>query len=133
MGRHMAGVEFPKVALSPRNLERRPASAEFRPGAAHRVRSGELEAPDSPAINQVDAKSHRRAETNAEATLNSRKIEERFARNPLDEMATLVQGLTYGEMIEFSEAMWKVRAEGSDVTLETLPAVLHRWSTSRHR
>ena len=68
---------------------------------------------------------------NTEATLNLRKIQERLNRNPLDEMATLVQGLTYGEMIEFSEGMWKVQAEGSAVTLENLPALLHRWSKSR--
>ena len=131
MGRDMAGLEFPKKLQLSRDLERRPTPAEFRPGAAHRVRGGELEAPDSPAINEVDTKNHRRAETNAEATLNLRKVEERLTRNPLDEMATLVQGLTYGAMIELSDAMWRVQSEGSAVTRENLPALLHRWSKSR--
>ena len=55
----------------------------------------------------------------------------RDRRPLLDEIATLVQGLTYGEMIELSEAMWKFRAEGSGVTQENLPELLHRWSKSR--
>jgi hypothetical protein len=52
-------------------------------------------------------------------------------RKPLDEIATLLQGLTYGEMIELSEALWKCQAEGSAVAQENLPTLLHRWSQSR--
>jgi hypothetical protein len=48
---------------------------------------------------------------------------------PLDDIAALVQTLTYGEMIELSEALWKSRSEGA-VTGETLPPLLHRWSAS---
>src|SRR5258706_10557754 len=36
----------------------------------------------------------------------------------------------HGEMIELSEAMWKNRPNGSAVTLENLPELLHRRSTS---
>jgi hypothetical protein len=43
----------------------------------------------------------------------------------------LVQALTYGEMIELAEGMWKVQPDGSTVTQENLPALLHRWSKSR--
>jgi hypothetical protein len=56
---------------------------------------------------------------------------DQLPREPLDEIATLVQGLTYGEMIELSEATWKCQAEGSAVTQDNLPALLHRWSKSR--
>ena len=59
------------------------------------------------------------------------KLEERFfARKPLDEVATLIQGLTYGEMIELAETMWNVRPEGSAITQDSLPALLYRWSKS---
>jgi hypothetical protein len=34
-------------------------------------------------------------------------------------------------MIELSDAIWKVQSEGSAVTRENLPALLHRWSKSR--
>jgi hypothetical protein len=69
-----------------------------------------------------DIQNHQTAEMSVEAALS---------HTLLDEIATLVQGLTYGEMIERSEAMWKCRAEGSGVTQENLPELLHRWSKSR--
>jgi hypothetical protein len=34
-------------------------------------------------------------------------------------------------MIELAEGMWKVQPDGSTVTQENLPALLHRWSKSR--
>jgi hypothetical protein len=52
-------------------------------------------------------------------------------REPLDEIATVVRGLTYGEMIEFAETLWKAQPEGSAITQENLPSLLHRWSTIR--
>ena len=54
-----------------------------------------------------------------------------FARTPLDEVATLIRGLTYGEMIELAATMWKSHPEGSAITQDNLPALLHRWSNSR--
>ncbi len=117
----MTEVEFPRKLPLPRDLNARSISADFRPGAAHRARGGELEGRDRPAMNE-DIQNHRTAEMSAEAALS---------RPLLDEIATLVQGLTYGEMIELSEAMWKFRAEGSGVTQENLPELLHRWSKSR--
>jgi hypothetical protein len=50
--------------------------------------------------------------------------------SPLDDIDNLLRALTYGEMIELAEEMWKARGDG-EITLETLPAVLHRWSTTR--
>ena len=56
---------------------------------------------------------------------------QRLTRDPLDEIATLIQGLTYGAMIELSDAMWNVQSPGAAVTRENLPALLYRWSKSR--
>jgi hypothetical protein len=50
---------------------------------------------------------------------------------PLDEIATLIQSLSYGEMIELSETIWRGQPDGSPVTQEDLPALLYRWATSR--
>ena len=63
--------------------------------------------------------------------VNLRKFQEQLARSPLDEIATLVGSLTYGEMIELSEAIWRAQPGGSAITLENFPALLHRWSKSR--
>jgi len=52
-------------------------------------------------------------------------------QKPLDEIATLIQSLTYGEMMELSETIWRSQPEGSPVTQEDLPALLHRWAVSR--
>jgi hypothetical protein len=70
-------------------------------------------------------------EMSTETAVNLRKLEERLTRQPIDEIATLVQGLTYGEMIELAQAMWKAQPEGSAVTQENLPVLLHCWSKSR--
>ncbi len=68
---------------------------------------------------------------NTGTNINLRKLQEQLDRKPLDEIAMLVQALTYGEMIELAEAMWKVQPEGTAVTQDNLPALLHRWSKSR--
>src|SRR5262249_17528447 len=72
---------------------------------------------------------HRGSETNVAVTLRLQKVKAQSSE-PVDEKATLIQGLTYGEMIDLSEALWKNRPNGSAVTLENLPESLHRWSTS---
>lgn len=60
--------------------------------------------------------------------VNFDQFERDMNRKPLTEIAKLVQSLTYGEMIELAEAMWRAKPEGVDITAESLPAVLHRWS-----
>jgi len=126
IGSNMVEGEFPKRLQLPRILERRRAPADFQLGASRGGSGSEVEPCESPA-NEVDMRGHRGRETNTEATLSPRK---RQSPKPLDEIATLIQGLTYGEMIELSEAMWKNRRNGSALTLENLPELLHRWSTS---
>jgi hypothetical protein len=127
----MAEDELPKWLPFPRGPDRRPTPPDFRTGASHRVRDIELEASDSLVTNEIDIQSHRSAETNMEATRNLQRLEEQPVQKPLDEIATLVQSLTYGEMMELSEAIWKGQPEGLAVTLENLPALVHRWSKSR--
>lgn len=68
---------------------------------------------------------------NSGTNINLRRLQEQLDRQPLDEIAMLVRALTYGEMIELAEGMWKVQPEGAAVTQENLPALLHRWSQSR--
>ncbi len=54
-----------------------------------------------------------------------------LTRKPLDEIATLVRSLTYGEMIELSEGIWKTKPEDGAITAENLPTILHKWSQAR--
>jgi hypothetical protein len=52
---------------------------------------------------------------------------------PLDEIADITGALTYGEMIDLAAELWKA-AGGAEITAETFPAILHRWSKGRaHR
>ena len=124
----MAEGEFPKRLQLPRILERHRAPAAFQLEAIYGESGGEIEASDSP-TNEADMRGHRGGETNTEATLSLREVK-RQPLQPLDEIATVIQSLTYGEMIELSEAMWENRPKESAVTLENLPELLHRWSTS---
>jgi hypothetical protein len=120
----MAEVEFPLRLQLGLDSERRPVHDDPK-----RARSDEGEVPDSTAMNEFETQSPRTA-TSAEVTLRLRKLKEQLTRDPLDEIAALVQTLTYGAMIELSDAIWKVQSEGSAVTRENLPALLHRWSQS---
>ena len=112
----------------PRILERGRAPADFQLGATHGQGGIDIDRRDSPA-SEADMRGHRGGETSAVATLSLQKVK-RQPSKPLDEIATLIQGLTYGEMIDLSEALWKNRPNGSAVTLENLPKLLYRWSTS---
>jgi hypothetical protein len=58
-------------------------------------------------------------------------IERSPRHSRLDEIAEALRTLTYGEMLELAESMWKVNSQGSEITESDLPNVLHRWSKSR--
>ncbi len=49
----------------------------------------------------------------------------------LDEIAEALRTLTYGQMLELAESLWKVNSQGSGITESDLPNVLYRWSKSR--
>jgi hypothetical protein len=127
----MADVDSSKLPPLTRELERPLRPGDYRPGLPARARPHEWEAADSPAMNATGARFERRGEMDAGTTVNLRKLQEQLARSPLDEIATLVGSLTYGEMIELSEAIWRAQPDGSAITLENFPALLHRWSKSR--
>jgi len=60
------------------------------------------------------------------------RLEVELGRKRLDEIADVMRALTYGEMMELAASMWNVKPDGSSLTEDNLPAVLYRWSTSRH-
>jgi hypothetical protein len=96
-------------------------------GRRLRVEDFRSEAFRSDALEREKAKD----EMNAGESVNLQKLEEQLARRPLDEIAALVRGLTYGEMIGLAEELWNAQTQGSDISKENLPGCLHRWSTSR--
>jgi hypothetical protein len=128
MERYVA-EEFPKRASALGDMDRRPLTDDYGGGrnGPGTVRQG---APDE-GTNRFDARNHHEVAMNTGTNVNLRKLQEQLDRQPLDEIAMLVQALTYGEMIELAEGMWKVQPEGAAVTQENLPALLHRWSKSR--
>jgi hypothetical protein len=46
----------------------------------------------------------------------------------LNKVAKLIRLLTYGEMIDFAAGLLKAAAD-TEITGETLPAILHRWAS----
>jgi hypothetical protein len=65
-------------------------------------------------------------------TQNLRRLQQQqLMRTALGEIATLVRSLTYGEMMELSEGIYKGSVEGSAVTQQNLPVLLYCWSISR--
>lgn len=122
----MVDAEF--RSLLKHGLERDPTPPDFAPWRVRRELGTDLKASDSAAIIENDMQPYRRAEMKTKPTPDLR-IQQRQTPTPLDDIAALVQTLTYGEMIELSVAIWKSRSEEA-VTEETLPPVLHRWSAS---
>jgi hypothetical protein len=54
-------------------------------------------------------------------------------KDPLSDLAALILHLTYGEMMELSEGLWRSKelaaiGEKPVITVEDLPKVLHMWS-----
>lgn len=65
------------------------------------------------------------------SSANLRGDNDRPCHSRLDEIADALRTLTYGEMLELAESMWKVNSQGSDITESDLPNLLYRWSKSR--
>jgi hypothetical protein len=63
--------------------------------------------------------------------ISLRKFQEQLDRNCLDEIALLLLALTYGEMIDLADAIWTAQPEGTAITKDNLPTLLHRWSKAR--
>jgi len=59
--------------------------------------------------------------------INLDRIEAELRPNRLREIAELVRTLTYGEMMQLAQELWKVRPDGP-VDEHSLPMMLHLWS-----
>ena len=99
-----------------RELSRRPLPDSYKPKA---LRLDPIEGDDAPPRSM------------SAPIVDLRKLEHELGRRRLDEIADVVRTLTYGEMMELAASMWNVKPEDSNLTEHNLPAVLHRWSTSR--
>jgi hypothetical protein len=126
----MADVMFQRQAPVPRELDTRMVSDDYRPRRVVRTRASSDA--DSENYRTEELNEHQYSETSTEISsqVNLGRLEHQLRRNPLDEIATMVRALTYGEMMEFAQAIWKIRPEGEGVSQDTLPMLLHRWSIS---
>jgi hypothetical protein len=113
----MPDANVSKWPPSSRELGRRPRPDDYVPG---RVAGEEREA------------GAHEGEGDLFPGVNLRTLQDHLSRTPLDEIATIVRGLTYGDMIDLANAIWRIQPEGLSITQDNLPALLHRWSKS-HR
>lgn len=103
-------------------FEDRDVEARFAPDGFERVAAGHYRR-RSPAER---AAAEAIAALKAEA--NGTPIEIVEEPNPLDDIASLLRALTYGQMMDLAAAIWAAKAEG-ELTAESLPGTFHRWST----
>lgn len=115
----MIDVIFPKRVLTPREHDTRPVPSDYRPKQLRTVGAGGTEGDNYFADEP---------ESLLDTGINLNKFEDELSRNRLNEIATLVRTLTYGEMMELAQAIWKIRPEGT-IDQQSLPMMLHLWST----
>jgi len=125
----MADVMFPKQGPAPRELDSRLVPDDYRPKNVRARVSSEGDG-ENYQTNALYEQGYSQAPTEISSQVNLRKLEHELSRNPLDEIATMVRALTYGEMMELAQAIWKIRPEGEGVDQDSLPMLLHRWSIS---
>jgi len=106
-----------------RELDRRLAP-DFQSSESSRSRMPELNVSDTPPLSVADTPSHQKVKASASRNLQAEEP------GPLDQIANLVLGLSYGQMIEMCDAMWNDRPANSPVTQEKLPPLVHRWAKS---
>jgi hypothetical protein len=132
----MAGVIFPKRAPMPRELDTRPIASDYRPKRMRLLGPGDVEDEgyDGDELHDEDCL---QASLEISDEVSVGRHEDEFRRPPLElgrdrlnEIATLMRSLTYGEMIELAQAIWKIRPEGEEIDQRNLPMMLHLWSTS---
>jgi hypothetical protein len=105
VGDHMASFDLPQVVQVPKPEQFR--SEAFRKDAFERERAIE------------------------DRNVNLQRLAEALDRRPIDEIAALVRALTYGDMIELAEEIWRAQPENLDMSKDALPRILYRWSSSR--
>ncbi|HLK81459.1 MAG TPA: hypothetical protein VKT99_08180 [Xanthobacteraceae bacterium] len=132
----MADVIFPKRAPTPRELDTRPVAGDYRPKKMRLFDTSGAES-ESSYSDELRDQDYSEAALDISRELSLHRSEDELSRNRLqlgrnrlNEIATLMRSLTYGEMIELAQALWKIRPEGEEVDQRNLPMMLHLWSTS---
>lgn len=132
----MADVIFPKRTPTPRELDSRPIAGDYRP---KRMRLFDTSGAESESYYDDELRDQDYSEAALEISgeLSLHRPDDELSRNRLqlernrlNEIATLMRSLTYGEMIELAQAIWKIRPEGAEVDQHNLPMMLHLWSTA---
>jgi len=109
-----------------REMDRRLA-LDLQSSESSLPRMTELNVSDTPPLGVADTPTHQKAKTSTSRNLQTIKEQP----GPLDQIADLVLGLRYDQMIELCDAMWNGRPANSAVAQEGLPRLLHRWAKSR--
>jgi len=125
---HMADVIFPKRTPTPRELDTRPIPSDYRPKRV-RLLDGSSTQSEGYYGDELTNQNYSEASMEISGGVNLPRPDE-FGGDRLNEIATLVRTLTYGEMMELAHAIWKIRPEGAEVDQYSLPMMLHLWSTS---
>jgi hypothetical protein len=121
----MIDVIFPKRAPNPRERDTRPIPNDYRPKPIRAIGSGSGGAESDGYYEELGD------QTFLDGSAIMHQLEDELNRNRLNEIAALVRSLTYGEMMELAQAIWKIRPEGTvAVDQSSLPMMLHMWSTS---
>jgi hypothetical protein len=124
----MADVIFPKRVPTPRELDTRPIPSDYRPKRV-RLLDGSSTLSEGYYGDELTNQNYSEASVEISGRVDLPRPDE-FDRDRLNEIATLVRTLTYGEMMELAHAIWKIRPEGAEVDQYSLPMMLHLWSTS---
>jgi hypothetical protein len=114
----MIDVLFPKRSPAPRERDTRPVAGDYRPKQLRAVGTESDGFYGNEPSSLLDGPG-----------VNLNRLEDELNRNRLDEIALLVRALTYGEMMDLANAIWKIRPDGA-VDQQSLPMMLHLWSTS---
>ena len=126
---HMADVIFPKRTPTPRELDTRPIASDYRPRRMRLLDSGGAEN-ERCYGDGLSEQNYSEASMEISGEVSLHKPEDELSRDRLNEIATLMRTLTYGEMVELAHEIWKIRPEGEEVNQYSLPMMLHLWSTS---
>jgi hypothetical protein len=124
----MADVIFPKRAPTPRELDTRPIPSDYRPKRVRLLNGSSTQSEDYDGDELTD-QNYSEAAMEISGRVNLAKPDA-FGSDRLNEIATLVRTLTYGEMMELAHAIWKIRPDGAEIDQYNLPMMLHLWSTS---
>ena len=124
----MADVIFPKRVPTPRELDTRPIPSDYRPKRV-RLLDGSSTQSEGYYGDELTNQNYSEASMEISGRVNLPRPDE-FGGDRLNEIATLVRTLTYGEMMELAHAIWKIRPDGAEVDQYSLPMMLYLWSTS---